>query len=54
MRLYHLFAREQSTLTIPDYSSAKKRRDTIMPLFSRKNIIETQYLVQQCVRMIPS
>ena len=53
MKLYHVFAREQSTVTVSDYPSAKKRRDTIMPLFSRKNIIETQYLIQQCVRTIP-
>lgn len=53
MKLYHIFADEQSTITIPDYPSAKKRRDIIMPLFSRKNIVEMQYLVQQCVWMIP-
>ena len=54
MQLYHIFADEQSTLTIPDYPTAKKRRDMIMPLFSRKNIIEMQHLIQQCVRITSS
>lgn len=50
MALYHIFADELSTLTIPDYATAKKRRDLATFLFSRKNIIAMQHLVQQCVR----
>ncbi|EKM54139.1 uncharacterized protein PHACADRAFT_145790 [Phanerochaete carnosa HHB-10118-sp] len=49
MKLYHIFADEVSTLTIPDYPTAKKRRDISIPLFSRKNVIEMQHLVQQCL-----
>ncbi|GJE84155.1 cytochrome P450 [Phanerochaete sordida] len=49
MALYHIFADERSTLTIPDYTTAKKRRDLTTFLFSRKNIIAMQHLVQQCL-----
>ena len=52
MKLYHIFADEVSTLTTPDYPTAKKRRDLIMPLFSRKNILEMQHLVQPCVSVL--
>lgn len=49
MKLYHIFADEVSTLTIPDYARAKKRRDLTTFLFSRKNIVNMQHLVQQCL-----
>lgn len=49
MKLYHIFARKLSTLTVPDYATAKKRRDITAPLFSRKNVIEMQHLVQRSV-----
>ncbi|EKM53729.1 uncharacterized protein PHACADRAFT_198150 [Phanerochaete carnosa HHB-10118-sp] len=49
MKLYHYFAEEESTLTIPDYPRAKKRRDITSSLFSRKNVVDMQYLIQQCL-----
>ena len=52
MKLYHLFADEVSTLTIPDYARAKKRRDITAPIFSRKNVLEMQHLIQRCVRTV--
>jgi hypothetical protein len=50
MKLYHIFADEQSTLTIPDYTRAKKRRDITSPFFSRKSIVDLQSRIQDCVR----
>ena len=52
MKLYHIFADKESTFTIPDYERAKKRRDITTPLFSRKNVIQMQYLVQECVCIV--
>lgn len=50
MKLYHIFADEQSTLTIPDYARAKKRRDITSSFFSRKSIVDLQDRIQDCVR----
>lgn len=50
MKLYHIFATEESLTTIPDYPRAKKRRDMTSPLFSRKSVLEREHLIQQCVR----
>ena len=52
MKLYRIFADKMSTLTIPDYERAKKRRDITTPLFSRKNVVQMQHLVQECVSTI--
>lgn len=49
MKMYGVFADKLSTLTIPDYERAKKRRDITTPLFSRKNVVQMQYLVQECI-----
>lgn len=32
-----------------DYAKAKQRKDILQPLFSRKAILNLQYLVQECV-----
>ena len=53
MKLYHIFAEEQSTLTIPDYARAKKRRDLTSPLFSRKSVLDLQHRIQDCVSTVP-
>ena len=36
-------------MSILDYEGAKKRRDYTSPLFSRKNVLTLQPLVQTCV-----
>lgn len=46
MKLYHIFADEESTLTIADYARAKKRRDIMSPMFSRKSVLEMQPRIQ--------
>ncbi|KIP10238.1 hypothetical protein PHLGIDRAFT_115687 [Phlebiopsis gigantea 11061_1 CR5-6] len=50
-RLYRLFASRGSSnmMSILDYEGAKKRRDYTSPLFSRKNVLTLQPLVQTCV-----
>ena len=47
--LYRIFAESESTFTIVEYSKAKKRKDILLPLFSRKAIIDMQHLIQDCV-----
>lgn len=47
--LYHVFSDYESLLTIMDYPSAKKRKDILQPLFSRKSILSLSHLVQECV-----
>lgn len=49
--LYDLFADYESSLSIPDYPAAKRRRDIIMPLFSRKSISSLQYLITERVSL---
>ncbi|KAI0084580.1 cytochrome P450 [Irpex rosettiformis] len=44
--LYHVFSISESLLTIMEYPRAKKRKDILQPLFSRKAIIRMQHLIQ--------
>ncbi|THH01967.1 hypothetical protein EW026_g808 [Hermanssonia centrifuga] len=47
--LYNAFAEFESSFTIPEYHRAKKRKDILQPLFSRKSIISMQHLIQDCM-----
>lgn len=38
-----------STLTLLDYHSAKKRREILLNHFSRKSVLELQYVIQERV-----
>ncbi|GJE93186.1 cytochrome P450 [Phanerochaete sordida] len=49
MKLYRGLADEESLITIPNYARAKKRRDLTAALFSRKNVIDMQHIVQNCL-----
>lgn len=49
--LYACFAIHESTFSICEYDRAKKRRDIITPLFSRKAVLNTQHVIQECVRL---
>jgi len=48
-QLYHVFSMSESLLTMMEYTKAKTRKDILQPLFSRKAIIDLQYLVQDMV-----
>ena len=47
--LYDAFAEAESSFTISDYHESKKRKDVLLPLFSRKAIVDMQDLIQDCV-----
>ena len=47
--LYHVFSMSESLLTMMDYPTAKKRKDILLPLFSRKAILDLQHLIQEIV-----
>ncbi|KAJ3559562.1 hypothetical protein NM688_g265 [Phlebia brevispora] len=47
--LYDAFAEAESSFSLCDYRKAKARKDILYPLFSRKSIVDMQYLVQDCV-----
>jgi hypothetical protein len=35
-----------------DYPTAKKRKEILQPLFSRKAIVELQHLIQDMVKLV--
>lgn len=39
----------ESLLTMMEYQRAKERKDILLPLFSRKAILDLQYLIQETV-----
>ena len=49
--LYTAFAEAESSFTILDYHGSKKRKDILLPLFSRKAIVDMQGLIQDCVSL---
>jgi cytochrome P450 len=50
--LYHVFSISESLLTMMDYPTAKKRKEILQPLFSRKAIVELQHLIQDMVKPV--
>ena len=48
--LYRIMADTESTVSICDYESAKRRRDLALPLFARRSVLAMQDRVQCCVR----
>ena len=47
--MYRAFGEAKMMLNLYDFRESKKRKDVLQPLFSRKAVVEMQYLVKQNV-----
>ena len=52
--LYASLSTEHSSFGLLDYAENKRRRDLLLPFFSRRAILQMQSIVQDNVSLIPS
>ena len=50
--MYRAFGEAKMMLNLYDFRESKKRKDVLQPLFSRKAVVEMQYLVKQNVCLV--